>query len=344
MQRELSSLVNIFNAKTWLRPTSWCLDLGSASTRVIVDQKVVYNQPTCVTFHEASQTLLTIGSQALLSRDKLPKSVRLVRPIEYGTVTEPLVAELYLKAVVQEISDHLKVLPSILGLRGVLGVPALLTPVQNQMFQNVMKQAGFLGLKMVPKVEAIRAVLLKTSPTHAPLCLIDVGAQTTEVGLFFQDRLVHQTTIRVGGSTYTQEVLSVLRDEYECEIGWLTAEEVKSHFRNVPAQSGEKTTDYKIAIRGKNLVTGSPLTVSVSSNLLQAHFNDVTQELIDELKFFLAQVPAELLTEALEAGLFVTGGGSLLPGVVEKIGDGLKSPFSLSAQPMMDVVKGLCLV
>lgn len=344
MQRDLSSLVSGSKLKSWLHPSQWYLDIGSAFTRVMVDHKLVFNQPTCVAFHDSSQTLLNIGTQATLSRDKLPKGVRLVMPIGYGTITEPVVAELYFKAIVQEVSDHLKVLPSILGLKGVIGVPALLTPVENHMFRGVMKQAGFLGLKLVPKVEAIRLSLLKTSPSHAPLCLIDIGAQTTEVGLFFQNRLVHQTTIRVGGTDYTQELITLLRDEYECEIGWQTAEEVKFHFRQGMSQAGEKSHDYKIAVRGKHLVTGTPLTVSVSSSLVQAHFNQLTQEMTDELKLFLAQVPAELLTEALEGGLYLTGGGSLLPGLVEKISDSLKSPFSLSTQPTLDVVKGLCLV
>lgn len=332
------SVFDFFQVPQWIKQ-SICLDLGSSMTRVMVEKRLVYQQPTCFTWHHTSQSIISLGQTALLSYDKTPSSVELVFPVKHGQISHPARAQAYLKAVLAQALKVEKRLPIVLGIAGTVAIPAATTPVEKHILKETLSQVGVTRVALMTKAEAIQAFLAKSEKSSQHLCLIDIGAQTVEIGLFTQGNCLMSTTVLIGGDTYTQEVVSLLKDEYQAETGWMSAERLKHQFKvNVTTGKG---TDHKMTVRAKQTALGIPTTVSVSSGLLQERFHLINQSIVSELQLFLAQAPAELLTSALEQGLYITGGGSLLSGLVEDISQQLKTHFSLSKYPQEDVIRGL---
>jgi rod shape-determining protein MreB len=337
-------------SSSWLRTLplpvfisqSLYLDVGSFATRVMVGQQLVYNQPTCLTLHQPTQAVLAVGTAAYATLGRAPATVEEISPIRYGVVSRPALINLYLRAVLKKMYADQHRWPIIFGLKATLGVPASITPVEKNVWKETLQQLGITQIRMVPKVTAIQQAVHHSGTSARHRCIIDIGSQTTDIGLLSDSELIASTTIRIGGENYTQEVLALLRDEYQCEIGMQSAEKMKYQYRAAnEIKAGAKPSDYKITLRGKHVVTGAPVTVSVASSLLAERFKEVTEMLITEIQAFLAQAPAEVLTSALEDGLYLTGGGSLLPGVVELIGQELKTHFSLAKHPQEEVVRGL---
>jgi rod shape-determining protein MreB and related proteins len=326
-----------------LMSQSLCFDVGSFTTRVMLGSQLVYNQPTCLTIHQPTQTVVEVGTAAYGTLGKVPAAVEVVFPIKYGVISRPALATLYLRSVLKKVFADEHRWPIIFGLKATLALPAAVTPVEKNIWKETLQQAGITQVRMVPRVVAIQRAIADSSTAMRYRCVIDIGAQTTDIGLLSNSELIASTTIQMGGENYTQEVISLLRDEYQCEIGIQTAEKMKFQYRlgGELKAGGTKASDYKITLRGKQVASGVPTTISVASSLLRERFTEVTRLLIAEIQTFLAQAPAEVLTAALEDGLYLTGGGSLLPGVVEMLGQELKTHYSLAKHPQEDVVKGL---
>jgi len=321
------------------------LDLGSSNTRIMVGDKLVYHQPSCLLWHPASETVADIGTKALQAVDKLPPAVQVLFPVRSGEITDTKVAELYLKSVLTKVLARPKAWPIIIGLRSMIGVPAGQTPVEKNILKTVLANVGLGSSTYFSKTQAINTVLLRQAHIRDHVCIIDIGGQTTEIGIFFGSECVASTTILIGGNTYTQEILAVLKEEAHCLIGWFTAEKIKHQYRGnlISTPASTKTEEYKTIVRGKDMLTGVPLTVSLSSSHLRKRFALVTEELQAEVKNFFGQIPPELLTATMEESVYFTGGGSLLSGVVELITHDLKCHFSLSKDPLEDVARGLSL-
>ncbi len=337
-------------SSSWLRKfklpvlttQSLALDIGSFTTRVMVGKQLAYTQPTCLTIHQPTQSVIDIGSAAYATLGKVPVSVEGIFPVRYGVISRPLVGAAYLRALLKTLFADQNRWPIVFGLKVTLAVPASITPVEKNVWKETLQQVGVTQIRMIPKVIAIQRALAATGVHIRYRCIVDIGAETTDIGLLSDSELIASTTIRMGGANYTQEVLSLLKDEYQCEIGPQTAEKVKHQYRPTgETKADSKPSDYKLTLRGKHVVTGVPTTVSVAGSLLRDRFKDVTHLLITEIQTFLAESPPEVLTSALEDGLYLTGGGSLLPGVVEMIGQELKTHFSLAKHPQEDVVRGL---
>ncbi len=318
-------------------------DLGSTNTRVMMGGKVVYHQPSCLLWHQPSASVVDIGTKAVQSLDKLPPAVKVIFPIRSGVVTDTKITEQYLKAVLTKILAKPRSWPVIMGLRAAVGVPAGQTPVERNILKTVLSNVGLGQTQYLAKPEAIYAVLQRQANKPSHVCIIDVGSHTTEIGIFYAHECVASTTIPIGGENYTQEVLTVLKEEAHCFVGWMSAEKIKQQYRGnlVATATHPKGEEYKIVVRGKDMLTGVPLTVALSSVHLRSRFAQVTEELQAEIKTFFNQIPPELLTATIEESVYFTGGGSLLSGMVEFITLDLKCHFSLSKDPFEDVVKGL---
>lgn len=321
------------------------LDLGSQTTRLKLASGDIVSLPTRLLYHSTSETVLTVGDKAWSSLDKLPPLIEVIAPIKNGVVAYPELAQHYLRAVIKEHTPggHSGI---IIAPRTAVSVPSSLTPVERQVFLDVFQAAGLGKATLIPQAEAIYAGLFTTSKAPEQVSILDIGSQMTEMGLFSQGKCVIATSLNFGGDDYTQALIHLLHDEYQCVVGWLTAESIKKQYRELPAPTARspKAQDYKIVVRGKGVLTGIPTTVSISGSLIRDAFIRVTQELVTEIKTFAAQVPPELLTSSLENGLYITGGGSLLAGVPEYVSQDLKTHFTLSKSPEEDVIRGVTFI
>lgn len=318
------------------------LDLGSQTTRLKLAGGDIVSLPTRLLYHPSTETVLEVGAKAWSSIDKLPPLVEVIAPIKKGVVAYPELAQQFLRAIIKEYTPGGQT-TVLIAPKTAVSVPSSLTPVERQVLTNVFQAAGLGKADFISQAEAIYAGLFTSKKAPDQVSILDIGSQVTEVGLFSQGKCVISTSLNFGGDDYTQALMHLLHDEYQCVVGWLTAENIKKQYRDLPTSSAHspKVQDYKIVVRGKGVLTGIPTTVSISGSLIRDVFAHVTQELITEIKTFIAQVPPELLTSALENGLYITGGGSLLAGVPELVSQELKTHFTLSKSPEEDVIRGV---
>jgi len=327
---QLSSVVGVARSNV-------CFDLGSANTRVSFRGKIVYDQPSCATFHEETASIVQLGENAVVSSDRMPGVLSTIFPIRQGYITDLTKVKAYLSAVINQALQAAQQ-RVVVTLAGTCAVSASLSPVEKQMLTRVLKQAGVSDVKLVPKPVAIFQTL--PQPVSTYVCLICIGAQTTEIGLFVGGEARAMTTIYIGGDNFTQKIKELVRSECQGIVGWQSAQKLKHQQKGLSftAKSKEEQT---LGIRAKSLMTLNPTTVFLKKSSLQAAFIQVADELLGEISSFFAQQEPEVVTPALEQGIYITGGGSQLQGLVEYVGQQLKTEMVKSAKPADDVIKGL---
>lgn len=314
-----------------------CFDLGSANTRVSFRGKIVYDQPSCATFHEDSASIVQMGEKAIVSSDRIPGVLTTVFPIRQGYLTDLTHVKAYLSATINQALQAAQQ-RVVVTLSANCAISSSLSPVEKQMLERVLKQVGVSQVKLVPKPVAVFQTL--PQPVSPYICLINIGAQTTEIGLFVGGEVRAMTTIYIGGDNFTQRIKELVRTEGQGIVGWQSAQKLKHQQKGLSFTAKSKD-DQTIAIRAKSLLTLNPTTIFINKTSLQAAFVQVAGELLEEISSFFAQQEPEVVTPALEQGIYITGGGSLLQGLTVYLGQQLKTEMVTSAKPLDDVIKGL---
>lgn len=334
----------LFSATGFIH-THLSLDVGSAETRVMLNNKIVWQQPSCLTYHPQTKNVIHLGQTAVATVGKTPITMTTTFPIRDGVLTNLAIGQAYFSALLREIVAHQQQ-KMVVNISATLAVAKRVTPVQKQLWERVLHQAGFTRVKTVSKAQALFAFLQQQQPTLKHVCLLDIGSQTTEIALFFDGQLVANQTILFGGDHYTEELKEVLRAEQQAAVSWETAEKLKMHLKNIQmgTEQGTKEAQHKTAVRAKDVLTQVPTTVYVNRSVINTHFKQVTDQLLLDIHAFLAQAPPEIVPVLMDQGLYVTGGGSLLSGLVPYLEETLKCASNHAKEPFLDVVKGVALL
>lgn len=317
------------------------IDAGSSNTRIFSGSRQTFNEPTCVAFHRATGSVVAVGTKAAALLGKAPDSITVSFPVQYGVVAEPSAYELFLKTVMKRLAANVSPLQMVSGQRGSIGCPAGASPVELHVLQTTLETAGLGGIKQMPRSAAAFASLVGKSQPEIGYCVLDLGGQTAEIGIFSAGELVVGKTYKWGGAAFTQVVQDIIRERYSMSISWHTAEQVKAELGQVPIAGSAWGRIKKSAVRGKHLVSQISETQIVTADIFEEEFSLLAQHLVEYLETFFAELPSELVTSALEQGLYLTGGTSQLAGLADYLGTELKCSIHLSDQPFFDVVKGL---
>ena len=344
-------------------PKAAKMDLGSSYTRVKIDNKIVFHDRTAIVFHEETHDIIALGQAAEIFQGRVPAGMKLVRPIRMGKVSDVTATNLFLKAVLKKVNEPNKgfILP-FLSQGMTVAVGGATSQVQKELlahfFRNLHASCTFK-----PKAEALFTSLLSPQMINGVWCCLDIGGMTTEVAIWANGQVISQQTLDIGGTHFTQQVLSVMKKKYQAEIGWLTAEQIK---KNLLCLSGAvaseiesdeeesahpksrrikkedvKNESGKFTVRARSSTTDLPTTVVVSAEPFRESLTEVAQELVWLIKEAMQDLSPELLSTALENGLLITGGGSLLPGLANYIEKQLQTSVLLSSHPREDVIRGL---
>jgi len=329
---QLSKLERFLNAR-------FSIDVGSRYTRVVYKSKLIWHQPTCVTFHTPTQTVVEIGQKAWLAMGKTPNHMETLFPIRNGKVSEIQITLQYLRALQKMVLEQLE-LPFVLNISGVIGVSSSLSPVEIQTWKNVLHEGGFQRLRLVKKSQAIYTHARAQGKEVA--WVLDVGDQTTEIGAFVGEELVSSKSIDFGGQQFTLELQDLLRSQYQAVLSQAAAEAVKTQQRTLRLaldQGASKAA--KSTIRASDVITHEPKVVYLERRQLEERFAALAGELLPVLQQFLANLSSETSRALMEQGLYLTGGGSLVSGLSEYLQTNLQTRCLLAEQPELDVVWGL---
>lgn len=314
------------------------LDCGSSNTRIFIGKRMVFLEPTAVAVHLQSESVLAIGAKAQKLVGKTPPGVSIVFPILEGRVAEPNYFKLYLQAVLQRVARSQSLRQILTGHQGLLGLPANATQVEKQLFEEVLQSAGMGGVKIKPGIWGNFLTSIPKPKQTESYCLLSIGAQVTEIAVFSAGELAFETRFAWGGIRFTELIQEVMRTEEQLAVGWHNAEALKMQLPNFDHAKSRET---KLAVRGKDIVSQSSKTVVVKAGIFEEAFSEYTLELLEQIELFLSQLPTELATSCLEQGLYLSGGGSLISDLKNKVAKQIQAEVYPDDSPELSRAQGL---
>lgn len=312
------------------------IDIGSANTRIFSDNQEIFSEPTCLVYHKDSDSVVAVGNKALMLLGKTPSSIEIGFPVQQGSIFNTKYFELFLLAVLNKVMPKNKLKRIIFGMNGKFSVMSSLSPAKKRLLQNLLKKVGFSKIKLVDSSYAAALSICNGDKTLLNnFCVIDIGAQKTEIAVFSMDELVRSRSFKWGGIKLTEALQKIVRSEHQCVVGWHLAEEAK---KQVGTLGSEKN---KFALHGKDLISQASKTIVFSSDDVRVEFIKLFNELLDDIQSFISTLPSETAVSILDRGIFMTGGGSMLSGIDSVIRKRLKCDVFISDNPKRDVINGL---
>jgi rod shape-determining protein MreB len=311
------------------------IDLGTANTLVNVRGRgIVINEPSWVAIEKKSRKALAIGSEARQMVGRTPANIIAIRPLRDGVISEFEITQAMLEYFIHKA--HEQSLVPLPRPRVVVGIPAGVTEVEKRAVYDATMSAGAREAFLIeePMAAAIGAGLPITE-SHGSM-VVDIGGGTTEVAIFSLGGIVISRSIRVAGDEMDEDIIQYMRTKYNLLIGERMAERSKIEAGSAFPLPEER----RITMRGRNLITGLPESVDVSSIELREALSGSTQIIVDTIKDALDETPPELIADLMESGICMAGGGSQLGGLTERLSDDLNMRIWLAEDPMTCVARG----
>jgi rod shape-determining protein MreB and related proteins len=309
------------------------VDLGTANTVVYVRGKgIVLNEPSVVAVNTRDNQPLAVGTEAKRMVGRTPAHIEAIRPLKDGVIADFDVCEKMLRYFIERVHHRRWAKP-----RMVICVPSGITGVEQRAVQEAAEYAGARKPAYIieePMAAAIGAGL----PVHEPSgnMVVDIGGGTTEVAVISLGGIVASESIRVAGDEIDQALMSFCKKEYSLALGERTAEDIKTQL----ASAWPLKEELYAEVRGRDLVTGLPKTIVVSTVELREAIEEPVQAICDAIKYALDRTPPELAADMMEKGIVITGGGSLLHGLDARLATETGMPVRLAKNPLYTVVLG----
>jgi rod shape-determining protein MreB len=327
-----------FNPINWLLglfSLDIAIDLGTANTLVNVRGKgIVINEPSWVTIDKRLRQPLAIGLEAKEMVGRTPSNVMVVRPLRDGVISEFDVTQIMLEYFIGKVHEQ-----SVVPLprpRVVIGIPTGVTEVEKRAVYDATMAAGARQAFLVE--EPIAAALGAGLPIGEikGSMVVDIGGGTTEVAVMSMTGVVASRSLRVAGDEMDEDVVQYLRNKYNLLIGQGVAEQVKWTIGSAFPLPSEKTME----VRGRNLVTGLPETIEVSSVEIREALSGSVQVIVDTIRDALDEIPPEIVADLMDLGICLAGGGALLQGLSDRLSDELRLRVWVAEDPLSCVARG----
>lgn len=289
------------------------IDLGTASILVYVKGKgVVLKEPSVVAFDVDTRKIKAIGEEARLMIGRTPGNIVAVRPLRQGVISDYSVTEKMLKYFV-----HKAVGKSLFGRKPRISVcvPSGVTEVEKKAVEDATYAAGARDVKIIeePVAAAIGAGIDIAKPCGN--MIVDIGGGTSDIAVISLGGTVFSTSIKVAGDDFDDAIVKYVRKKYALMIGEQTAEEIKITI----GTAFEKPEPKVMEVKGRDIVTGLPKTIRVTSEDTRDALKEVTSQIVDAVHSVLERTPPELAADVVDRGIVLTGGGALLSGLEELI-------------------------
>lgn len=313
------------------------IDLGTVNTLVAVKGKgIVIREPSVVAIHKKTKQVLAIGTEAKRMIGRTPAVIEAVRPLRDGVISDFDTTEAMLRHFIKKVHQNPGRLPKIPRPRVVIGIPSGVTEVERRAVQDAALSAGAREAYLIeePMAAAIGADMRIEEPDGN--FIVDIGGGTTEIAVISLGGMVLNRSLRVAGDEMDQDIITYMRMRYGMLIGERTAEDIKIELGSAIPLPNEKDT----IVRGRELATGLPKSIKISSTEIREALSSTIAQIINSIHEILEETPPELLSDILERGILVTGGGALIRGLDKRISDETKIPVLIAEDPLTTVVRG----
>lgn len=311
------------------------IDLGTANTLVFIKGKgIVLREPSVVAKNTKTGDIVAVGNDAKNMIGRTPGSIVAIRPMKDGVIADfeitTAMIQYYLKEAMKASGSNWKK-PNVM-----VCVPYGITSVEQRAVIDASRQAGAKEAFTIeePFAAAIGANLPVWEPTGS--MVVDIGGGTTEVAVISLGGIVTSESVRVGGDAMDHAIIAYIRKTYNLTIGERTAESVKVEIGTARAEGPAETME----IRGRDLVTGLPKTIEITSDEISKSLHEAIAAILDGVKKTLEQTPPELSADVMERGIVLTGGGALLRNLDKVISDETNMPVFIAENPLDCVAIG----
>lgn len=320
------------------------IDLGTANTLVFVQGKgIVVREPSAVARHKKTKEILAIGSSAKKMMGRAPSMIDTVRPLKDGVIADFDAAEAMLSYYIRKVHESGTMIPKVPRPKVIIGIPSGVTEVERRAVADAAVAAGARESHLIeePMAAAIGAGLDVESPEGN--FVVDIGGGTSEIALISLGGIVLGRSIRVAGDELNESIINYVRLKYSLLLGEPTAEEVKI---NIGSSTMKKTDDEDkfYVVRGRDLETGLPKSLKLSATEIREALAPTVQEIVGSIVDTIEEAPPELVSDIMERGIYLAGGGAMLEGMDNFIEEKTKIPVHIAEDPLTCVVRGCGIV
>ena len=322
-----NSISNPFN---WISGDI-AIDLGTANTLVYIKGKgVMINEPSVVARSVHDGKIIAVGYEAKAMVGRTHREIETIRPLRDGVIADYNMTDGLLQGFINKINMNRLARP-----RMVICIPSGVTEVERRAVRDSGERANAREVFLIeePVAAAIGMGLDISKPVGN--IIVDIGGGTTEIAVIALNGVVAKEAIRVAGDEMDESIIQWFRNEHKLDIGTSTAESIKKS-----VGSAMRVNSEMIAVKGRDLVSGIPKTIEVSSDEIRQSLKDPINLIVEAVKRALEQTPPELSADILDRGIILTGGGSLLKGIDQLIRERTNVPVNIGEEPLLSVVKG----
>jgi len=312
------------------------IDLGTANTIIIHNDKIVVDEPSIVAIDKNSGKLIAIGEQARQMHGKTHENIKTIRPLHDGVIADFNAAELMIRGMIKMISKGPQLFAP--SLKMVVGIPSGSTEVEIRAVRDSSEHAGGRDVYMIhePMAAAIGIGLDVLAPEGS--MVIDIGGGTTEIAVIALGGIVCNKSIRIAGDGFTSDIQAYMRHQHNIKIGEKTAEDIKIGVGAALPDIDNPPADY--VVRGPNIMTALPIEIPVSYQEIAYCLDKSLSKVEAALLSVLEQTPPELYADIVNKGIYMAGGGSLLRGLAKRFTDKININFNVVEDPLHAVARG----
>jgi rod shape-determining protein MreB len=312
------------------------IDLGTANTIIIHNDKVVVNEPSIVAIDQHTSKLIAIGERARQMHGKTHENIKTIRPLRDGVIADFDAAEQMIRGMIKMINKK----PSMFNpaLKMVVCIPSGATEVERRAVRDSSEHAGGRDVYMIyePMAAAIGIGIDVEAPQGS--LVVDIGGGTTEIAVIALGGIVCNESIRIAGDGFTADIQAYMRHQHNIKIGERTAEDVKINVGSGLPDLDDPPEDY--TVRGPNLMTAMPIEIPVSYQEIAHCLDKSISKIETSILAVLEQTPPELYADIVNRGIYMAGGGALLRGLSKRFTDKINIPFHLAEDPLQAIARG----
>jgi len=318
--------------------TDIAIDLGTANTLVYQKGKgIIINEPTVAAVNRKTGQLVAVGREAKSMLGRAPAHIQVIRPLVDGVISDFEITEEILAYFIGRLRATTRMLISP---RVIIGVPSGITNVEMRAARDAARNAGAREVFLIeePMAAAIGAKLPVAKPVGS--MIIDIGGGTTDIAVISLSGIVTEKNLRIAGDRLNNDIITYIRDQFKVLIGEKTAEDVKVTLASIHEESPGK----EAVVRGRDVVTGLPREVIITENDVRSAISHSVDSIIEAVRDVLEKTPPEVLADVMQRGIYLSGGGALIPGVAGLLEDVLQVPVIVVPDPLTAVVRGAGIV
>lgn len=334
---KVSKIINPVNYVLGLFSSDLGIDLGTANTLVYISGKgIAIREPSAVARHKKTKEILAIGASAKKMLGRAPATIEVIRPLKDGVIADFDAAEAMLSHYIKKVHTTSGNIPKIPRPHVIIGIPSGVTEVERRAVADAAIDAGARRADLVeePMAAAIGAGLDVDKPDGK--FVVDIGGGTSEIALISLGGIVLGKSLRIAGDEMDEAIINFVKLKYSVLLGQPTAEEVKIKIGSAYRFEKEKTA----TVRGRDLEKGLPRSVKLTSAEVREALGPTIHEIINGISSTIEETPPELVSDIMEKGIYMAGGGSLIHGIDKAVSEATNMPVHIAEDPLTCVARG----